>query len=32
MLQEILTYEGDELVFNGGLTLSGIAHWHPSIS
>ena len=32
MLQEILTYEGDELVFNGGLTLSGIAHWHPSTS
>jgi hypothetical protein len=32
MLHEILTQEGDELVFNGGLTLSGIAHWKPQIS
>jgi SAM-dependent methyltransferase len=32
MLQEILTQEGDELVFNGGLALSGIAHWHPQTS
>jgi SAM-dependent methyltransferase len=30
MLQELLTQDGDELVFNGGITLSGIAHWHPS--
>jgi SAM-dependent methyltransferase len=31
-LQEILTLEGDELVFDAGLTLSGIAHWQPSTS
>jgi SAM-dependent methyltransferase len=31
-LKEILVQDGDELVFNGGLTLSGIAHWHPSRS
>jgi 2-polyprenyl-3-methyl-5-hydroxy-6-metoxy-1,4-benzoquinol methylase len=30
MLPEILTQDGDEVVFNSGLTLSGIAHWHPS--
>jgi SAM-dependent methyltransferase len=30
MLQEILIRDGDELVFDGGLLLSGIAHWHPS--
>jgi hypothetical protein len=32
MLQEILTQDGDELVFDGGLSLSGIAHWKPKIS
>jgi SAM-dependent methyltransferase len=29
MLEELLTRDGEELVFDGGLTLSGIAHWHP---
>jgi SAM-dependent methyltransferase len=32
MLQEILTQDGEELVFDGGLSLSGIAHWHPRTS
>jgi len=31
ILQEILTQGDDELVFDGGVSLSGIAHWHPSI-
>jgi SAM-dependent methyltransferase len=30
MLEELLTRDGDELVYDGGHTLSGIAHWHPS--
>ena len=30
MLQELLTKDGDELVYDGGHSLSGIAHWHPS--
>ena len=30
MLQELLTKDGDELVYDGGNSLSGIAHWHPS--
>lgn len=29
MLDEILTREGDELVFDGGTVLSGVAHWRP---
>jgi len=29
MLEEILTREGDELVYNGGTVLSGVAHWRP---
>jgi len=29
ILQEILVEENGELVFDGGVTLSGIAHWHP---
>ena len=29
MLQELLTPEGDDLVFDGGLVLSGVAHWQP---
>lgn len=32
ILQEVLVQEGEELVFDAGLTLSGIAHWHPQIS
>jgi SAM-dependent methyltransferase len=32
MLSELLTQDGDGVVFDGGLTLSGIAHWHPSTS
>jgi hypothetical protein len=30
MLKELLTQDGDELVYDGGSSLSGIAHWHPS--
>ena len=29
ILRDVLVEEGGELVFNGGLTLSGIAHWQP---
>lgn len=29
ILKDVLTQEGDELVFDGGTTLSGIAHWQP---
>jgi hypothetical protein len=29
ILQEVLVREGDELVYDGGITLSGIAHWQP---
>jgi hypothetical protein len=29
MLEEILTRESDELVYNGGTVLSGVAHWRP---
>ena len=29
ILVEVLTQEEGELVFDGGLTLSGIAHWRP---
>src|ERR1700730_13293462 len=29
ILQEVLVEENGELVFDGGLTLSGIAHWRP---
>jgi SAM-dependent methyltransferase len=32
ILADLLAAEGDELVFDGGLTLSGIAHWQPSTS
>ena len=28
-LDELLTPDGDELVFDGGLALSGVAHWQP---
>ena len=28
-LQEMLVPDGDELVYDGGLSLSGIAHWNP---
>ncbi|HEY0831704.1 MAG TPA: methyltransferase domain-containing protein [Candidatus Dormibacteraeota bacterium] len=31
-LQEILRREGDELVFDGGVAVSGVAHWRPSRS
>jgi hypothetical protein len=30
VLQELLTQDGDELVYDGGHSLSGIAHWRPS--
>ncbi len=29
VMEEILTTDGDELVFNGGVALSGVAHWKP---
>jgi hypothetical protein len=29
MLEELLTRDGDELVFDGGMVLSGVAHWRP---
>ncbi|GAC1665198.1 MAG: hypothetical protein PVS3B2_01770 [Candidatus Dormibacteraceae bacterium] len=29
MLEEMLTREGDELVYNGGTVLTGVAHWRP---
>ncbi len=29
MLEEMLSREGDELVFDGGMVLSGVAHWRP---
>jgi SAM-dependent methyltransferase len=32
VMEEILTTDGDELVFNGGVALSGVAHWKPQIS
>ncbi len=28
-LEELLTRDGDELVFDGGTVLSGVAHWRP---
>jgi SAM-dependent methyltransferase len=31
-LEEVLTREGDELVFDGGSVLSGVAHWRPQAS
>ncbi len=29
ILREILRPEGDELIFDGGVALSGVAHWQP---
>jgi SAM-dependent methyltransferase len=29
ILEEILRRDGDELVFDGGAVLSGVAHWQP---
>lgn len=29
MLEEMLVRDGDELVFDSGLALSGVAHWRP---
>lgn len=29
VMEEILTTDGDELVFDGGVALSGVAHWKP---
>ncbi len=29
LLEEMLTREGDDLVFDSGVALSGIAHWQP---
>jgi Methyltransferase domain len=30
-LEQILRREGDELVFDGGVVLSGVAHWQPQV-
>jgi SAM-dependent methyltransferase len=30
IFEEVMTREGDELVFDGGTVLSGVAHWRPS--
>jgi SAM-dependent methyltransferase len=30
LLEEMLTRQGDELVFDSGIALSGIAHWQPA--
>jgi len=32
VLREILEPDGDELVYDGGVALSGVAHWQPSTS
>ena len=29
MLEEMLTREGDDLIYDGGTVLSGVAHWRP---
>ena len=29
MLDELLARDGDQLVFDGGMVLSGVAHWRP---
>jgi len=29
LLEEMLVRDGDELVYDGGVTVSGIAHWQP---
>jgi hypothetical protein len=31
LLEEMLAKEGDELVFDSGVALSGIAQWQPAI-
>src|SRR6266508_2736616 len=31
-LEEILIRDGDELVYDGGVALSGVAHWQPRTS
>jgi hypothetical protein len=31
LIEEMATKDGDELVIDGGLALSGIAHWQPAI-
>jgi len=32
VLDDVLSKEGDELVFDGGVALSGVAHWKPQTS
>jgi hypothetical protein len=32
LLEEMLVREGDELVYDSGVALSGIAHWKPLTS
>jgi hypothetical protein len=31
-LVQILQRDGDQLVYDGGITLSGVAHWQPQKS
>jgi hypothetical protein len=31
-LREMLVQDGDELVYDSGLSVSGIAHWKPRAS
>jgi hypothetical protein len=31
LIEEMSTKDGDELVMDGGIALSGIAHWQPEI-
>jgi len=30
LIEEMSTKDGDELVIDGGIALSGIAHWQPA--
>ena len=32
VLDEVLRRDGDELVFDGGTALSGVAHWQPELT
>jgi hypothetical protein len=32
VLEQMLTRESDELVYDGGNALSGVAHWQPRTS
>jgi hypothetical protein len=32
ILEELLQHDGGGLVFDGGMTLTGVAHWKPQTS